>query len=193
MANPQKENGNTQIANEILDALCKFRIPGEVRQVVDFIIRKTYGWHKKFDMISNSQIMQGTGLLKGSVSRSVKKAIKHKIIIANETKVGFNKNYDEWIEFGGYHFNPKPVIANETKVIASDNKKLSQVRDTKEKKETIQKKDDFSFKGTTKKRKPHQLPAPKRINDKTIIDGQGFIKRLDHNTSKISKIYGKDT
>ena len=51
----------------------------------------------------------------------------------------------------------------------------------------------FSFKGEIKNGKPRRLPPDKKINDRCVVDGQGFIKRLDHNTSKVSKIYGKNT
>lgn len=47
MANPQCENGFTKIANELMEALAKIRIPGEARQVLDVIFRQTYGWNKK--------------------------------------------------------------------------------------------------------------------------------------------------
>lgn len=123
MANPQKENGGTIIANEIMDALCRFRIPGNVRQIVDAIIRKTYGWNKKEDWVAHSQIVEATGLLKGIVSRELSKAITHKIVIAHDNKLRLNKNYEEWISFSGQHFNPNP-----SKVKLSDtitNKKLS--------------------------------------------------------------------
>jgi hypothetical protein len=37
MASPQRENGHVEIANELFDALCRFRIPGEARQCLDAI------------------------------------------------------------------------------------------------------------------------------------------------------------
>ena len=58
MANPQRENGHVDIANEIMDKLCRYRIPGEVRQVMDTVFRKTYGWNKKADRISLSQFCE---------------------------------------------------------------------------------------------------------------------------------------
>ena len=67
MAEPQKENGYTPIANEIMDALCRIRIPGEERQVLDCIFRKTYGWNKCEDSISLTQFMEMTGLKKPAV------------------------------------------------------------------------------------------------------------------------------
>jgi len=63
MANPQIENGYTRIANETMDALAKIRIPGQARQVLDFILRKTYGWNKKTDMISFITIRKRDGII----------------------------------------------------------------------------------------------------------------------------------
>ena len=143
--NPQIENGHTDIANEILDYLCSFRIPGECRQVFDTIMRKTWGWHKKEDWIAGTQIVEATKMNKGNVSRSLSKLIKNKLVIKKATKLMINKNYLEWVGFSSVKSyqksNQLKVIKKATKVIKSDNKKLSKVTDTKEKKETIQKKE----------------------------------------------------
>ena len=50
MVSPQWENGYTKIANEILESLARIRINGEARQVLDVIIRKTYGYGKKTEI-----------------------------------------------------------------------------------------------------------------------------------------------
>jgi phage replication O-like protein O len=131
MANPQKENGYIKIADEIMEEFCRFRIPGSIRQIIDCILRKTYGWQKKEDWISHSQLVQMTGMKKGNVSRELSKAITHRLVIIIDNKLKFNKNYEEWISFKGNHFNPKrlsnaitnkKVIVNDTRVIASDKK-----------------------------------------------------------------------
>lgn len=100
MASPQKEHGYTQIANELYDALIRFRIPGEARQVLDFIIRKTYGFHKKEDAISLSQFCAATGLKRGNVCRDINLLIHSKLIIKNDTskisKYKFNKDFTQW-------------------------------------------------------------------------------------------------
>jgi len=100
MANPQIANGHIKIANEIWDALCKIRIPGEARQVLDVIIRKTYGWNKKEDQISLSQISKMTGLKRQNVSRAIKRLIQMKIVIKNDdsfiNSYKINKNYELW-------------------------------------------------------------------------------------------------
>jgi phage replication O-like protein O len=102
MPGPQKENGYTPIANEIMDALCKYRIPGECRQVLDCIFRMTYGFSRKEVEISNNQISVMTGLSRQNVIRSLN-WLDSKLILSrlktesNKTNVlKFNKNYTEW-------------------------------------------------------------------------------------------------
>ena len=56
MANPQLEDGYTEIANEILEALMRLHLSPNQWQVILCIIRKTYGFKKKVDYIANSQI-----------------------------------------------------------------------------------------------------------------------------------------
>ena len=78
---PQTEDGFTRIANELMDALARTRIPGEARQVLDAIIRKTYGWRKTSDDISLSQFMLITGLSKPTICKAIKKLISMNIIV----------------------------------------------------------------------------------------------------------------
>lgn len=100
MANPQLENGYVKIATEIMEAFARYRIPGEARQVLDFILRKTYGWNKKEDEISLAQFIVGTGLKKPTVCRSIHKLIHLNLIIKkdNGKKViyRFNKDFSTW-------------------------------------------------------------------------------------------------
>lgn len=100
MASPQLQNGYVRIATEIYDALARYRIPGEARQVLDFIIRKTYGWNKTEDMIALSQFMAGTGLKKPTVCRAINKLIHLNLIIKKDNASGsiykFNKDFSSW-------------------------------------------------------------------------------------------------
>ena len=64
MANPNTEDGFIMIATELFKALYKIRIAGEPRQILDFIIYKTYGFKKKMDWISLSQFVDETGINK---------------------------------------------------------------------------------------------------------------------------------
>ena len=78
---PQTKDGFTGITNELMDALVRTRIPGEARQVLDAIIRKTYGWGKTSDDISLSQFMIMTGLSKSTICKAVKKLLAMNMII----------------------------------------------------------------------------------------------------------------
>src|SRR3990167_1120803 len=103
MANPQVENGYLRIATEIFEALCGIRIPGETRQVIDVVIRKTYGYNKKEDCISLSQFCLLTGMRRGGVCRAINKAVSMNIlkVISKEANGKGNKycivkDFDSW-------------------------------------------------------------------------------------------------
>lgn len=127
MASPQKENGFTAIANEILEALARFRIPGQEMQCLLFILRKTYGFQKKADEIALKQFVEATGIRKNNVCRAIKTLESRNIISVikndnrNASTYKFNKNYSTW----------KTVIKIEN-VIKIDNRPLSKMRPSKE-------------------------------------------------------------
>ena len=107
MANPQCENGYTRIANEIMEALAKLRIPGEARQILDVIIRETYGCNRKQVKLKSGFLSKKTGLKRQNVSRGIKKltdmnlisVIKNDYVIKSDYihEITFNKNYEKWI------------------------------------------------------------------------------------------------
>ncbi len=126
MANPQRENGHVDIANEIMEALAGIRISGEEWQCLCVILRKTYGWHKKDDWISLSQFNLLTKLKKPNILRAIKKlSIKKVVVIKDDNrhkpKYKFNKNYEHW----------KPLSKKIT-VINNDKRSLSKMIPTKE-------------------------------------------------------------
>jgi phage replication O-like protein O len=143
MANPQKEDGFTAIANEIMDALAHIRIPGEERQILDVILRKTYGFQKCEDYISLSQFMSMTGIKKPNVIRAIRGLTSKKMItvikkdnaVANLFK--FNKNFDQWEALSKKITLSKKIMT----FIKKDNASLSKKIPTKENttKETITK------------------------------------------------------
>lgn len=115
MANPQCENGYTRIANELLEALAKIRIPGEAMQVFLVIVRKTYGFGKKEDAIPLSQFCLATGLKRPNVVRAIKLLERMNLVIKSDTTLvskvippvikndtrtvriyRFNKDFEAW-------------------------------------------------------------------------------------------------
>lgn len=100
MASPQKENGYTPIANEIMEALARIRINGEARQILDHILRQTYGWNKKEDAIALSQFHLATGIKKTSIQRGIKHLLVMNLIYEKEYGVAKKyclvKDFDKW-------------------------------------------------------------------------------------------------
>jgi len=129
MASPQRENGYTAIANEIMEALAKYRMPGEKRQVLDFIFRMTYGFSRKQVKISYQEIADGTGLHRQSVKKSMQWLMSNLVLkkvpvgTNNGTRIKqifeFNKNYDEWEpikkKITGTHNGTTAVVNNGTR------------------------------------------------------------------------------
>lgn len=113
---------------------------------MDFIIRKTWGWHKREDMIPLNQFVNGTGLNKPCVLRAVNKLSEMNLIVIkkdneNGVKYSFNKHYDTWKPLSKKITLSKKIMT----VIKKDNESLSKkitplYKDSKETtKETISK------------------------------------------------------
>jgi len=129
---PQKENGYTAIANEIMEALAKYSIPGAQMQCLLFILRKTYGYNKKNDAISLSQFEKGTGISRRNVVRAINQLKKRNIVcvkkggVKNDTmstsKYRFNKQYKKW----------KDSVINDTGSVKYGQKVVSNMTHTKD-------------------------------------------------------------
>lgn len=138
-ASPQLENGYTRIANELLEALIKIRIPGEAMQILLKVFRQTYGYNKKEDDISLSQFCLATGLKKPNCVRAINKAIALNLIIKKDNgsiaRYRFNKDYSTWKPLSKKITLSKKIMS----VIKKDNKSLSKKIHTKEKKDNVTK------------------------------------------------------
>jgi len=103
MSNPQVEDGYTRIANELMDALCKFSWPGaQPMKLALFILRKTYGFNKPADAIPLSQFSEATGIPKHKVCEVLGKLAAMGVIVVTPqgnkpAKVyAINKDYEKW-------------------------------------------------------------------------------------------------
>lgn len=141
MASPQLENGYTKIANELLDALCRVHLSGNEWAYIHALIRKTYGFNKKQDWVTNTQIASITGLHRVRVSEAKTKLLEKGIITENNNQISLVKNYEEWTLLR------KSVTSKSTKVVTEKRNTVTEKRNkvlrksvpTKEIKETIQK------------------------------------------------------
>lgn len=109
MASPQKENGYTPIANEILEALCKVNLSPYESRVVLFVFRRTYGYQKKTDRFSLSQISGATGLDWGNAGRALRSLLARNVVAGQAGEYGIQKDYTRWV------MSPKtPPVSGET-------------------------------------------------------------------------------
>ena len=115
MANPQLEDGYTAIANDCMDALMRTNFPGHERRVLDCILRKTYGWHKKSDRISFSQFEEATHIDRRNIARSVHSLIARNIVTCAgkgySLEYSFQKDYEQW---------DKNIVKSDNKLTSKD-------------------------------------------------------------------------
>jgi len=108
--NPQRENGNRQIASDVFLALAMAKLSGGEYQIILFIIDKTWGFNKLSDSIAYSQIAKATKLTRPAIINNIKKLEKKRILVVNRKVVKgslpvneylFNKHYDTWLDETG--------------------------------------------------------------------------------------------
>lgn len=180
MASPQTEDGFTKIANELLDALIAYRIPGEQRQCLDVIMRQTYGYRKKRDAIALSQFVENTGIVKPHVVRALNALAEKNLITV--TKNGnksikiyeINKDFDKWKPLPKKGTLPKKV-KNVTK---KGNKSLPNLGTTKEKKERKIPTHFFEFSKKFHTYQKEQLGKSVEVSEHKIQSGAKTIDEL---------------
>lgn len=130
------DDGFTRIANELLEAVMSADLTARQLKVVLAVIRKTYGFGKKLDRITNTQIAAITGIHHTHVCTAKNEMIAMGIVISSGNQIGINKVISEW----------KTGISQVSEALAkSANKRLAKVANDHSPtqlntKETIQKK-----------------------------------------------------
>lgn len=104
MANPQKEDGYTPIANELLDQVCRLKLNGTQFSIILVVWRYTYGFSRKRHELSETFISNATNIHKKQISRELNYLIKQNIIAVSKEAtfttpriIEFNKNYNKWL------------------------------------------------------------------------------------------------
>ncbi|HCR2016739.1 TPA: replication protein [Enterobacter asburiae] len=92
----QLEEGFTRLANELLEATMSSGLPETELCIVMAVWRKTYGFSKKMDWISNEQL--GEMILKHYTHCSTAKnnLIRKKVLVQEGRKIGINTTISEW-------------------------------------------------------------------------------------------------
>ena len=104
MASPQKENGYTPIANELLEAIYRTNFTSTELKTILFTMRYTYGFSRKEHELSLNFISKGIGISKRYISSSVSKLIEDNVlqVVREHTDtqsriIKLNKNYNKWM------------------------------------------------------------------------------------------------
>ena len=97
MANPQLENGHVKIANDLFEAIYMTPMSDYEHRLFLLIIRRTYGFNKKSDWISLSQICKELGIHKANASRTVRKLKERNMITKEGRRISVQKDYEQWI------------------------------------------------------------------------------------------------
>lgn len=92
------DNGYTRIANELTAALMQnnAKLSGREFQIVHAIINKTFGFQKKDDWITNSQLSEMTGISQSKISELKTSLINKKVVILNDKKLAINTTVSDW-------------------------------------------------------------------------------------------------
>lgn len=95
----QLEDGYTRIANELLEAAISHSLTLRQLRVLLAVIRKTYGFNKKADVISGSQIAEITKMTRQKCSTALCVLVELKIInrASSRSQISINKNLSEWL------------------------------------------------------------------------------------------------
>jgi phage replication O-like protein O len=99
-AGPQLEDGYLRIANELFDAILSFKFTYRQIKVLMAVARKTYGYGKKSDDISASQIGEICGLQRQHVATALVELEQLNVLFRAPGKYGtvtsINKRHSEW-------------------------------------------------------------------------------------------------
>jgi phage replication O-like protein O len=101
MTTPQTENGFTMIANELLEAILGGGFSHREQSVIFAIIRKTYGYAKKEDDMSASQIGAVCGVARQHVTSTLNALAERNVISKRVGRfgmiIGVQKDHRKWI------------------------------------------------------------------------------------------------
>ncbi|MEL3922105.1 replication protein [Aeromonas enteropelogenes] len=89
-------DGYIRLANDLYDALIEGDLNKNEQKVAHAICRITYGFNKEVDRIADCQIAKRTKLSRQAVSFAKNTLIRMKILVRAGSKIGPNKNLDEW-------------------------------------------------------------------------------------------------
>lgn len=108
------DDGFTRIANELLEAVMHAGLSQHQLLVFMAVMRKTYGFNKKSDWVSNEQISVLTGILPHKCSAAKSTLVKRGILTQTGRVIGINKAVSEWSSLPVKGTGKKPYLKKVT-------------------------------------------------------------------------------
>jgi phage replication O-like protein O len=126
------DDGYTRLANELYEELIGAALTRNQAKVAHAVCRKTYGYNKKTDRISDNQLSELTKLPRQKVNKAKNELLEMKVLISDGKKIGPNKNLSEW-EINECHQNgvivTKTVTKSVTKTVTGLSPKQGHTKD----------------------------------------------------------------
>ncbi|ECA1049109.1 replication protein [Salmonella enterica subsp. enterica serovar Typhimurium] len=104
------DDGFTRIANEILEAVMHAGLSQHQLLVFMAVMRKTYGFNKKSDWVSNEQLSELTGILPHKCSSAKSALVKRGILTQTGRVIWINKTVSEWSSLPVKGTEKKPYL-----------------------------------------------------------------------------------
>lgn len=108
------DDGFTRIANELLEAVMRAGLSQHQLLVFMAVMRKTYGFNKKSDWVSNEQLSELTGILPHKCSAAKSVLVKRGILTQTGRVIGINKTVSEWSSLPVKGTEKKPYLKKVT-------------------------------------------------------------------------------
>ncbi|MDS0452106.1 replication protein [Klebsiella pneumoniae] len=108
------DDGFTRIANELLEAVMHAGLSQHQLLVFMAVMRKTYGFNKKADWVSNEQLSELTGILPHKCSAAKSVLVKRGILTQTGRVIGINKTVSEWSSLPVKGTEKKPYLKKVT-------------------------------------------------------------------------------
>ncbi|HGW8406507.1 TPA: replication protein [Citrobacter freundii] len=187
------DDGYTRIANELLEAVMAADLTARQLKVVLAVIRKTYGFGKKFDRITNTQIAMMTGIHHTHVCKAKNEMIAMNIIVTNGQAIGVNKVISEWNFEISQVSESLAKTANKTLANLANGYKPTQLNtketiQKKEKKENTQSSGDDRELVKPEKRKPVKFDYDEYLSTYNEIVGDRLPHAVEANEERQRKI-----
>jgi len=90
------------LSNNVVEALARFHMNGQSMQLYFLILRKTTGWSKKWDAVSLSQIVDGTGMDRSHACHAIRRLIGLNMIFKRKNprlriaEYRLNMDFETW-------------------------------------------------------------------------------------------------